>query len=413
MRKRGHVNRNDMILLLILFLFAFSLRFYDFSYPDFKWFDEVMHVPAATNYWNNGQFEPDDWVHPPLRHIILYGFLQFFGDNPYGWRMRNILFGAIAAVLTYLFAFEISGSRRTALMAGLLLATDPLHIVLSRYTYEEIYGCAFFLAAVVLYLKHNQRSLWFVSSALFMGCALATKWYYVPCWFLVLFLALRENDNYRNVGTALFISSTYFFIPLSIFILSYYQWFGRGYSVTEFMEFIINTYHALQNTRPSSYEPGFVFLSQTSAVEWFIRPIVIGEGTYLSTDRGEFIIFLNNLPIWILTIPSMIGLAIVAVRRRCMTLALPALFFCASYMLYFIVQRPVFLYSAVPLLPFAFTAIAFMIMKLSDRYGSRLFYTILAVMVSWNLFLYPLVTAKKVPIALYSYIINNPDVKLH
>jgi dolichyl-phosphate-mannose-protein mannosyltransferase len=412
-RNSGPANRNDIVLLLVLFLFAFSLRFYDFSYPDFKWFDETMHVPAAINYWNNGQFEPDLWEHPPLRHIILYGFLQFFGDNPYGWRMRNILFGSIAAVLTYLFALEISGSRRTALMAGLLLATDPLHIVLSRYTYEEIYGGAFFLAAIVLYLKHNQRSLWFVSSALFLGCALATKWYYVPCWFLVLFLALRENDNYRNVRTALFISSTYFFIPLSIFILSYYQWFGRGYSVTEFIEFIINAYHSLQKNRLSLYDPGFLFLSQSSAVEWFIRPIVIGQGTYLSADRGEFILFLNNLPIWILTIPSMIGLTITAVRRRCMTLALPALFFCASYMLYFIVQRPVFLYSAVPLLPFAFTAIAYGISQLADRYGSRLYYAALLVTLCWSLFLYPLVTAKQVPVAAYKYIINNPGVRIH
>ena len=34
-------------------------------------------------------------------------------------------------------------------MAGLFLATDPLHIVLSRFTFEEVYGGVFFLADLV------------------------------------------------------------------------------------------------------------------------------------------------------------------------------------------------------------------------------------------------------------------------
>ena len=446
--------KKNVFLVVALFLVAFGLRFYDISYPNFRWMDETGHVPAAVHYWNDGQFEPDNWEHPPLRPVILYGFLQLFGDNPYGWRMRNVLFGALAAVLTGLFAWEISGSRKTALMAGLLLATDPLHIVLSRFTFCEVYGGAFSLAAIVLYIKYangckkhvfslcagkgvnpassslkggngdggdaactadsNTHNILFVSSALFAGCALAIKWNFVPGWILVLILALLLNNNYRNFKSALFVVSVYLFIPLSVYIISFYPWFGRGYSFGEFVEFVTNIYYSFQLYIPQRYDQGLVFLSHVSAGEWFIRPIVVGQGTYLSADFGEFILFVNNLPIWILTIPSMIVLSVVAVRRKTIAVALPALFFCASYMLFLVfVRRPAFLYSTAPLLPFAFTAIAFMITKLSDRYGSRLFYAVLAVMVSWNLFLYPLVTAKKVPIALYSYIINNPDVKLH
>ena len=407
------MKRNEIILLCCVFLIAFGLRCYNFSYPAFQWMDEKCHVAAATNYWENGQFEPDNWEHPALRHITLYGFLQIFGDNPAGWRMRNILFGAIVAVLTFLFARETGGSRKIAVMAGLLLATDPLHVVLSRYTFEEVYGGAFFLGAIVLYLMHNRRSGWLMMSAFFMGCALATKWYYVPCWFLLALLALHEHHNYRDVRTILFIASVYLFIPLSVYLASYYLWFGRGYSLGEFLEFVQNAYYSLQEYRPQGYDPNLFFLTHTSAKEWFIRPVIVGQGTYLEGNRGEFIIYMNNLPIWILAIPSMIGLSILAVREKCLTIALPVLLFSATYGLYLFVSRPAFLYSATPLLPFAFTAIACALSRVTSRYGDRSFYLILAVMITWNIYLYPLVTAKKIPIIPYRYILNNADIKLH
>lgn len=430
--------KRNVLLIVALFLIAFSLRFYDISYPDFKWMDEQGHVPAAMHYWNDGQFEPDRWEHPPLRHILLYGFLRLFGDNPYGWRMRNVLFGALAAVLTSLFAWEITRNRKAALTAGLLLATDPLHIVLSRFTFCEVYSGAVFLAAVVLFVLYrntyngpalvpsglqaesriaiqdrDRRNALIVLSAVLMGCSIAMKWNYVPGWILLLILALFQHNTYRNFRDALFISSVYFLIPLGIYILSFYQWFGRGYTFGEFIEFVTNIYYSFRMYTSQYYDQELILLSHTSAAEWFVSPIILGQGTYISPDQGEFALFVNNLPIWILTVPSMIVLAVIAVKKKSMTLALPVLLFCASYALFLFIRRPAFLYSTAPLLPFAFTAIAFTITKITDKYGPKLFYPVLAVMVSWNLFLYPLVTAKKVPIAPYEFIVNNPDVHIH
>lgn len=406
------MKRKDVILIFVLFLLAFGLRFYDLSYPSFRWMDEKGHVPAAMNYWSGGQSDPDNWEHPPLRHVIMYGFLEIFGDNPYGWRMRNVLFGSVVVVLTYLFSLAVSDSRKTAVLGGLLLATDPLHIVLSRYTFDEIYGGAFFLAAVVLYARHDRRSSWFTLSALFMGFALATKWYFIPGWFLILLLALLEEENFRDIRTTVFIISTYLLIPLSVYVLSYYPWFGRGYTLSEFVDFTVNAYRALQSYRPDSYNPNLFFLSHTSPWEWFVRPVIVGQGTFISDDSGEFILYMNNLPIWVLTIPSLIGSAILAARKKSMKLALPVLLFCSSYALYLFISRPAFIYSAAPLLPFAFSAIAYGISQLADKYGARLYYIVLAVMLTWCLYLYPLVTAKKVPVGPYRFIINKADLKI-
>lgn len=407
------MKRNEMLLVATVFLIALVLRFYDFTYPPFLWGDENAHVPAATNYWNNGQFEPDNWEHPPLRHIIQYLFLQIFGDNPLGWRIRNIIFGATAAALTCVFALHVTNSRKTAILAGLFLATDPLHIVLSRYTFEEVYGGVFFLVALIFYIKHNQRSYLFILSAVFMGCALATKWYYAPCWLMIFFLALREKNIYRQREAAFFVLTTYLLIPASIFIISYYNWFGRGYSFAEFIEFIVNAYYSLQKYRIQNYNSGMIFLNHTSAMEWFTRPVMVGQGTYISQSRGEFIMYVNSLPIWILTFPSMVLLGILSWKRRSITLAYPVLFFCISYSLYLVVKRPAFLYSAAILLPFSFTAIAFALSQLADKYGSKLFYCFAAVLLTWNMYLYPLVTAKKVPVAPYRLILNHADLQTH
>ena len=406
------MKKNEVYLLCLLFLFAFSLRCYDFSYPSFRWADENAHVPAATNYIENGQFEPDFWEHPPLRHLILYGFLQIFGDNPYGWRMRNILFGAAAVVLTYLFARKISGSRNVALMAALLLSSDPLHIVLSRYTFEEVYGGAVFLAAVILFLMHEKRSSVLVLSAFVMGCALAIKWYYVPCWLLLFGLLLRDDENYRQPGLVLFFTVTYILIPLTVFIASYYQWFGRGYSFPEFLDFITSAYYSLQKYTPKNFQAGMIFLSHPSSLEWFFKPVIVGQGTYLEGDRGEFILYMNNLPIWILVVPSMIATTVLAIRDKSLALAIPVLLFCGSYLLFLTVKRPVFIYSAATLLPFAFTALAVVTARVADRFGARFYYCMLAIMLAWNLYLYPFATAKKVPIAPYRYLLEKADIVL-
>jgi dolichyl-phosphate-mannose-protein mannosyltransferase len=399
-----------LYLCALVLIVAFCLRYYNISYPSFRWMDEARHVPAASNYWVNGQFETDNWEHPPLRHIILYGFIQVFGDNPHGWRLRNVLFGSLAAVLTLLFAMEVSGSRRTGLLAGLLMATDPLHIMLSRFTFEEVYGGAFLLASVVLYLIHDRKHTRIVLSALCMGCALAIKWYVVPCWIILWLLCLWENRTCRDVGGSVFVSVTWLLLPLTIFILAYYPWFGRGYTLTEFIEFIANAYYSLQSDKPEHYEHSFIFLSHISAKEWFLQPVMVGQGTMLEQGMGEFALFINNLPVWIGTFPSLVCLTVQSLRNKTLLLALPVMMFIATYMLYLLVSRPVFLYSAGTLLPFAFTAVAICVTWLADKFGGRIYYAIVVLVLGWNLYLYPLVTAKKVPVAWYLLVLKYSDI---
>ena len=406
------MNRHNLILLCLVFFVAFSLRFYDCTNPPTPFIDEAPIIQAGANYWHNGQFEPAHWEHPPLKQLLTYIFFHLLGDNPYGWRVPTILFGSVTAALTFLFALGTSGSRKTAFMAGILMAIFPLHITLSRHAFEEIYSTAFFLAAVVLFVWHRQRSSWLMFSAFFVGCAMSTKWYFFPAWFVLFLLALYEQDNFRKPASAAFITCSYTLIPFSVYTLVFYKWFGRGYSLTEFIEFITNVFTSMQQYTVANYNTGLIFISHLSAGEWFTRPITVGEGRYFTNGTGEFILCSNNLPLLIFTIPAMAILLVTAVRAKSLKPAIPALLFCSSYMLYLFVKRPAFLYSVTPLLAYSFTAIASAISQLADRYGARVYYGALTVIIAWNIYLYPLATHKVVPIALYRFILENKAIMI-
>ncbi|MGB8930006.1 MAG: phospholipid carrier-dependent glycosyltransferase [Anaeromyxobacteraceae bacterium] len=409
------MTRRDFVQMGLLFVLAFALRFHDLGRPPTRWQDENSNMAGAINYWEAGRFEPDTWEHPPLRNLSGYAFIKLLGDNPYGWRMRNVLFGSAAAVLAWLFGFRVGG-RRVALITGILVATDPLHVVLSRFTFEEVYGGTFFLGAAVLFAFGRHRTPWLVASALLLGCALATKWYYAPAWLLMLALLLLENSNYRRPGTALFLLCCWTAIPVTVYAATYGPWFGRGYRLAELPEFVLNAYSHLQamNERyVQVVDQRRVFQNHTSALEWFLRPIWIGDGKLLGADRGVFLLYVNDLPIWGFTLPAVAATAVLAWRVRRLDWAMPALYFAAMYLLFLPVERATFIYSALPLLPFAFAAIALLLDRCTDRLPPQVHWGIAGILLAWNLYLYPLVTAHPIPVALYRWLLVSSELAIH
>jgi dolichyl-phosphate-mannose-protein mannosyltransferase len=410
------VRRGDLPAVAAVFLLALALRLYGVGYPPQRWVDEQANMAGAVNYAEGGRFEPDTWQHPPLRHLVGYAFLRVLGDNPWGWRLKNVLLGAAAAVLAWLFTLHVTSSRRAALLAGLLLATDPLHVVLSRFTFEEVYGGAFFLGAVVLWLLHRQRTSWLLASALLMGCALGTKWYYVPAWLLLFALLLREHGNWRDVRTVLFLACCWLVVPLTVYVAAYLPWFGRGYGLAELPEHVVDAFAFLQAMTEhyvSNTDTRTVFHGHASALEWFVRPILIGYGFHPEPDRWEFVLYGNDLPIWGLALPAVIATLVLAIRDRRPALALPALLFLAPYLPLVLARRPVFVYSAIPLVPFAFAAIGAAVARLADRFGARLYAVAVVVMVGWNLYLYPLVATRRVPLAPYRWLLDGAEILMH
>lgn len=183
--------------IILILIITFITRIYRFDYPNTYVFDEVYHgftakeyaknEPMAWEWWNTPP--PGvayEWTHPPLaKEIMAASLLLFKTEDPWAWRLPGILFGVISVLLVYLITKRIFNKEIISSLAAFMFSLDGLLFVQSRTGMNDIYVVTFMLASVLLLL--NKR---FFFSAVFLGCALASKWsalYLYSIIFIVIF----------------------------------------------------------------------------------------------------------------------------------------------------------------------------------------------------------------------------------
>jgi dolichyl-phosphate-mannose--protein O-mannosyl transferase len=145
------------------------LRFIRLEVPHKLVFDETYYVKDAYSYlisgyerswpdkandsFNAGNPDvllntPEYVVHPPVgKWMIAAGMWLFGPDNPYGWRFAAALTGTLTVLLVSLIALKLFRSLPLAGAAGLLLAVDGHHLVMSRTSLLDIFLTFWILAA--------------------------------------------------------------------------------------------------------------------------------------------------------------------------------------------------------------------------------------------------------------------------
>ncbi len=145
------------------------LRFVRLDTPHSLVFDETYYVKDAYSYvvsgyergWPdkaNDSFNagnpailldtPEYVVHPPVGKWMIAGGMWLFGaDNPFGWRFAAALTGTLSILLLTLIALKLFRSLPLAAAAGLLLAVDGHHLVMSRTSLLDIFLMFWLLAA--------------------------------------------------------------------------------------------------------------------------------------------------------------------------------------------------------------------------------------------------------------------------
>ena len=154
-------------------------------------------------------------VHPPLgKWIIGLGELAF-GATPTGWRISVAILGIIAVLLTARIARRLTRSNLVGTLAGLFVALDGMHLVMSRTGLLDLILGFFVLAAFgCLLLDRDQvrgrlarlvseQGLqatattwgprlgirpWRWAAALALGMACSVKWSGI--WFAVAFMLM-------------------------------------------------------------------------------------------------------------------------------------------------------------------------------------------------------------------------------
>ncbi|MGQ4729000.1 dolichyl-phosphate-mannose--protein mannosyltransferase [Streptomyces sp. Ju416(a)] len=214
---------------LLVTLVAGLLRFWKLDQPHAVIFDETYYAKDAWALVNQGYegswpkdvdkqilndpssvpipTDPGYVVHPPVGKWIIGFGEQLFGFTPFGWRFMVAVLGTISVLLLCRIGRRLFRSTFLGCLAGLLLAVDGLHFVMSRTALLDLIVMFFVLAAfgcLVVDRDHARRRLaaalpvdeegvlrpnaqvaetlrlgrrpWRLAAGVMLGLAFATKW---------------------------------------------------------------------------------------------------------------------------------------------------------------------------------------------------------------------------------------------
>ena len=204
---------------------ALVLRLADLSYPSGIVFDEVYYANDAHNLllrgveWDDKVGGPAFVAHPPLGKWLIALGEQLFGFNSFGWRIVPALAGALTVLVLIRVGQRLFGSLLLGCAAGLLLAVDGLHFVMSRVALLDVFLTLFVLMAFACLLierdvrrarppgvRLSQRwrawPWWRAGAGIFLGLGLGVKW--SALWFIPAFLFLTlawEVGARRSAGS--------------------------------------------------------------------------------------------------------------------------------------------------------------------------------------------------------------------
>lgn len=380
---------------LALFLSSFALRLFHVAEVTPRLDDAIIHVPTAFTYSRLGYLGPDDWWTQPLKHVLLYASILLFGNDPVGWRMRNVLFGAGVVLMTYLVARAVFRRPFPAIAGAVLIALDPLSVAFSRNTSEDTPATFFILLACLLFIRsmRSDRERDWILTGLVLGIAWALRWYAVIPGLLMLGLAIARH---RREGPPA-ISRVFAYLgplPFAVYAAAFLPWAARGHSVGEW--FSLNVDALVIQT---SGLKGFAHLVQLAGPwRWFAR----WTGVVVTGDLpGSYAPIFNDLPVWLMFVPAVGYLLWRGCVKRNESVLLVGGSFALLYAFFLTVRRPILLYSSLPLLPFGAMALGF----LAESVFRRRAWVFLGAAVAWSVYLFPFASGVPVPAWAYGWLL--------
>jgi len=399
--------------LIVLFL-ALGLRLFSLGWPPFYIGIEELHTPSSLNYVNSGHFDPDNDYSSPFRKLFQYPLLKLLGDTATARRLPNAIFGALTAFFLVLLGRQLFKNGRIGVVAGFILATDPFHINFSRTTWEDVGAAMFLTAGLYLFAKAlNQTEpdrylTSLIAAGAVMSLAFATRRYVaLPLLAIIILCVWRERQGPPAIRGQNFSRRLVFFLaifgllPFIAYFLTFYPWFARGYSLTEWISF--QQYMVTREMVGVGAElSGFAKLYGHSyhAIDWFTKVVVFGFQMPVGLTLTSTVMIINNPFSWLLVWPSTALLVFYWRRTRSFGLIFALTCFFLLYLPFVVAKRQILIYSALPVLPTVFLILAIALeFALSRR--RRIFRiggaALLTAVLVTNLIFYPLAASIPLP----------------
>jgi 4-amino-4-deoxy-L-arabinose transferase-like glycosyltransferase len=188
-----------LVALGLILLLAAALRLYDIAgVPTELDADEIDLYNSAYSIATSGHdvdgtllpyFYSRVTRNPPVYAIAAYGSSLIFGRTPLGLRLPAAIFGLIAIILLYGIAFEMTQRVDVALIAALLMATQPIFVHFARVGWEPAAELPFLLGGLYLLLRALRAPTIPIQSIFAGSLVLAlTAYTYLAGWFYALLL---------------------------------------------------------------------------------------------------------------------------------------------------------------------------------------------------------------------------------
>jgi dolichyl-phosphate-mannose-protein mannosyltransferase len=342
--------------------------------------DDLSVGVTARQFTDDGLPEPTMWNHPRLRDHLVAASLEQYGDTPWGLKAWSVALGTLSVPALALLVLAVGGGGAAAVLAGLLVAVDPLHLDFSRQAINDVY-LAFFpvagLAAAWRY-RASPRAGWLLLSGALFGLGLASKW--IAAFPLAVAAGAVAWDTLRRPGTRgeraaelAFAGAALGALPLALYILSYLPWFGRGYGLGEWVRFHAAmaletaTHTGYAGTKRAGYEGELV-----GAWRWFLQPVYYADLAVLRAGYPQaYVIGIGNPVAWLAVLPAAAFAGWRALRRDDRTSLTLLVLFAVVYLPFAVARRPIWTNSAVGVVPFAMALVGLALARLAAA-GRRL-----------------------------------------
>ncbi|MEH0938645.1 dolichyl-phosphate-mannose--protein mannosyltransferase [Micromonospora psammae] len=438
---------NSWVATAVVVAIAAVLRLLGLSSPKGKIFDEIYYARdgyglidkgVEWNYKDNG---PSYVVHPPLgKWLIGLGEWAFgYQDQEhgisvpghlvttapeFGWRFSAAVAGIVSVLLLVRIARRLFRSTILGCAAGLLLALDGFHLVLSRTALLDIFLLLFVLAAFgALVLDRDARrrrwtraleggldpSLrgragrpaggwrtwpwWRLAAGVLLGCAVGVKWsalWFVPAFAVLVFLwevGVRRSAGVRRPWLDALLDELPWMVLAGLLIVGTYllTWSGWLLGDVGYYRTASPSYPMLSDTPVLGalnnlyqyHKAAFEFHTglesahkyQSWPWQWLLlgRPVAFywsGEGACGAPSCAAEILLLGTPLLWWSFLPALVALVWLGVARRDWRAGAILVAVAAGLLPWFwfaLDGRTMFSFYAAPALPFLVLAVVYVL----------------------------------------------------